>query len=218
MKLKRYVLGAMILASSAHAQIEPDAATVAYFNSKSFGEMTVFYGMTLDKAFLNMEQCAGSYGYDPITFSIVEPLTFAAGNTHPVAGKWTYRFNFKRCGSEKIYNAMWQARLGAMPMPAALPPGMTRADLSLAMTIKNAVASAGLRDFGVPQECRSVRVLDTRVTLQPTQLAVGGVPREGVWEEEWTAHMCGVEFKAPICLVPMGSGRGTNWIAKTCPK
>ena len=44
-------------------------------------------------------------------------------------------------------------------------------------------ASAGLREFGVSQDCKSVRILDTRVTLPPTLLTIGGVAREGVWED-----------------------------------
>ena len=217
MKYKIYVLGALIFSCAAQAQIEPDRPTIAYFSSKLFGEMTIVYGLTLDKAFLGMEQCSGSYGFEPVTFSIIQPLQFVAGNAHPVAGQWTYRFNFKRCGSEKVYNAIWQARPGTVPMPSALPPGMSKADPSLAVTIRNVVASSGLLEFGVQKDCKSVRILDTRVTLQPTQMTIDGVAREGVWEEEWTANMCGVEFKAPVCLIPTRE-RGTNWLAKPCSR
>ena len=218
MKAHQY-LAALVVAvsSSAQAQIEPDAATIAYLRSKTYGEMTIYFGMLLDKSVLNMEKCAGSYGFEPLTFSIHQPLQFSQGSEHPTAGSWNYRFKFKRCASEKIYNVLWQASPGGLPKPSPLPPGTSRADLSLALTLKNAVGSAGLIAYGAPQDCRSLRVTDTRVTMEPTTMVIDGIKRDGVWEEEWTAHMCGVDFKAPLCLVPTGT-RGTNWTSKPCPK
>ena len=218
LKIHKRLLTLVLAASPlAYAQIEPDAATIAYFNSKAYGEMTIYFGMLLDKSVLAMDKCGGSYGFEPLTFSIQQPLQFLPGNEHPVSGHWSYRFKFKRCSTEKIYNVQWQASASGLPQPSGLPPGMSKADLSLALTLKNAVGSAGPRMYGVPQECRSLRVIDTLVTMEPTTMVIDGVKRDGVWEEEWSAHMCGVDFKAPICLVPT-IPRGTNWTTKPCPK
>jgi hypothetical protein len=218
LQIRTCLAASVLFASSvACAQFEPDAATVSYFSSKTYGEITIYFGILLDKSVLAMDKCDGSYGFDPITFSIQQPLQFRPGNEHPVTGRWTYRFKFKRCSTEKIYNVLWEANPAGLPKPSGLPPGTSRADLSLALTLKNAVGSAGLVLYGAPQECRSIRVLDTRVTMEPTTMAIDGIKREGVWEEEWTAHMCGVDFKAPLCLVP-SSPRGTNWTSKPCPR
>lgn len=218
LKTQKRLLTLLLAASPlAHAQSEPDAATVAYFNSRVYGEMTIYFGMLLDKSVLGMDRCGGSYGFEPLTFSIQQPLQFVPGNEHPTSGLWSYRFKFKRCSTEKIYNVQWQASASGLPQPSGLPPGLSKADLLLALTLKNAVGSAGVRMFGVPQECRSLVVLDTLVTLEPTTIVIDGVKRDGVWEEEWAAHMCGVDFKVPLCLIPTGS-RGTNWTSKPCPK
>lgn len=215
----RNFLAAVVVAASpslAVAQLAPDAATVQYLNSKAFGEATIYMGMLLDKSVLLMERCGGSYGYEPVSIAIEQPLQFASGKEHPVSGRWTYRFNFKRCGAEKVYTIKWDANAGNLPKPSALPAGMSRADLALALTLKEAVGSAGLERYSVPADCRTIRVPDTKVTMEPATLTIDGAKREGVWEEEWTAHMCGVDFKVPLCLVPVEGG--TNWTSKSCPR
>lgn len=218
MKFKPIFLAIAVAASSeAHAQSEPDAATLAYLRSKPFGDMTVVVGISLDKLVLGLDRCEGSYGFDPISLDILQPLKFSPGVAQPIAGQWTFRFKLNRCGGSKIYNVQWQANPTGTPRPAILPPGMSRANLALSLDMKNAVASAGLRSHGVPQECRSVRIVDTSVSMDPTTVTIDGVRREGVWEEEWSAQMCGVEFKAPICLVPTPGG-GTDWMSKPCPR
>ena len=218
MKFKPTLLALVVSASStAHAQIEPDAATLAYLRSKPFGDMTVVVGISLDKIVLGMERCEGSYGFDPVSFDILQPLKFSPGVAQPVAGQWTFRFKLNRCSASKIYNVQWQANPTGTPKPAILPPGMSRANLALALDLKNVVASEGLRSHAVPQQCRSVRIVDTSVSMEPTALTIDGVRRDGVWEEQWTAQMCGVEFKSAICLVPAAGG-GTDWMSKPCPR
>lgn len=213
-KLLATAIAACTLPSA--AQLAPDAATVQYLNSRAFGEATIYVGIVLDKSTLLMDKCEGAYGYEPVSIAIEQPLRFASGKEHPVEGRWTYRFNFRRCAAEKIYTVKWEADAGGLPRPSALPAGMSRADLALALTLKNAVGSAGLERYGVPADCRTIRVPDTKVTLEPTTLTIDGVRREGVWEEEWSAHMCGVDFKVPLCLVPVEGG--TNWTSKVCPR
>ncbi len=214
------MIGAVIFAgaNAATAQVVPDERTVAYFSSKPYAEAIIMMGLILDKEVLGKARCEGSYGFDPISFSIREPLSFKPELPHPVSGTWTYRFAFKRCGEIKVYNLQWTAKpSGGLPTPSELPPGSSRVSQSLFRDLRNGVGSAGLLKYGAPKECRSLKIVDTRVTSDPKSVEVDGVVREGVWEEQWDAKMCEYTFTADICLVPVGNG-ATNWSVGKCGK
>jgi hypothetical protein len=207
--------GGLFKLTVVNAQALPDSTTVAYFQSKPFAEMVVASGMQLDKHLLNMEPCPGSYGFDPVTFAIQRPLEFAEGKAHPIAGTWTWRFKFKRCGSEKVYHMRWRGNPTGTPIPDPLIPGMSRVDPVLANTVRNVVGSAGILHHGVGSDCRSLRILETRVTMEPKKMSIEGAERTGVWQEEWTGRMCDQEIKVPVCFVP-DPNRGTSVTAKAC--
>ena len=175
-------------------------------------------GIILDKEILGKNRCEGSYGFEPVSFAIREPLSFKPDLQHPVAGIWTYRFAFNRCGETKTYNLQWAAKQsGGLPTPSELPPGNSRVSQSLYKDLRNGVGSAGLFKYGAPKDCRSIKIVDTTVTSEPRSREVEGVRRDGIWEEQWDAKMCNYTFKADICLVPIGGG-GTNWSMGKCGK
>lgn len=68
---------------------------------------------------------------------------------------------------------------------------------------------------GVQADCKSVKVLDSKVTVEPFRLEADGKAQEGVWEEHWTARACGKDFSADFCLIPQATG-GTDWSLSKC--
>lgn len=217
MRIKTVLFALLFIVNSAFAQIEPDEKTLTFFKSRQFGEQIIMMGLIIDKSLLGMEQCKGSYGFDPISFSIIQPLSFDSTQPQPVSGIWTYRFLFKRCNQTKVYNIQWTAKANGTPTPSVLSPGYTRASQLLFNDLRNGIGAAGVTKFGVPSDCRSLKILDTKISSEPKTRTVAGISQDAVWEEQWVAKMCEQEFTASICLVPMVDG-STKWSIGKCPQ
>lgn len=217
--MHRFILTFLLAGFSlaAAAQQPPDPKTIAYWQSKTWGDYVISTGIKLDEHILERKAvCETGYGFDPVSFHIYQPLVFADDQPNPVSGVWTYRFKFNRCGETKIYNLLWKANPGKLPIPSVLPPGTTRASPILSADLMKGVATASVL-AGVPRDCHSGAVLDTRVTEDPATVDINGKATPGVWGEQWDVRMCGREFKVDFCLVPTADG-GTDWSTSKCPR
>ena len=68
---------------------------------------------------------------------------------------------------------------------------------------------------GVQTDCKTVKIMDTKVTAEPFRQGLDGKVNEGVWEEQWVARACSKDFTAVFCLTPQIGG-GTNWLLGRC--
>jgi hypothetical protein len=76
------------------------------------------------------------------------------------------------------------------------------------------VGAAGVL-AGVQTDCKTVKILDTKVTAEPFRQEIDGKVNEGVWEEQWVVRACAKDFTAEFCLTPQAAG-GTNWLLGKC--
>lgn len=200
---------------SSHAQVLPDERTLQYLSSEPHKKLITMMGMIYDQNMLDRKDiCPTGYKWDPISFALLQPLSFQSAAEHPDVGVWTYRFRFQRCGEAIVYNAIFQGQGGRQPRPGTLVPGLTRADAHLATDLMRGVGAAG-GFAGVQADCKSVKILDTKITVEPFRQEIAGKVIEGVWEEQWVARACAKDFTAAFCLTPQASG-GINWQLGKC--
>lgn len=204
-----------IAVGSSDAQIAPDQKTIEYFKSEAHKKLITMMGLVYDQSiFERKDICETGYKWDPISFSILQPLSFSSAPEHPDTGVWTWRFKFQRCGETVVYNAIFQGQSGKQPRPGILLPGFTRADVHLATDLMAGIGAAGGL-AGVPRDCKTVKVLDTKVTSAPFRQEIDGKVNEGVWEEQWAARACAKDFTADFCLTPQASS-GASWLLGKC--
>lgn len=204
-----------LMVFSSHAQTIPDERTLQYFNSEPHKKQIMMIGMIYDEiVFDRKEICQTGYRWDPVSFAVLQPLSFQDGGEHPASGAWTYRFNFQRCGESVVYNVLLQGQNGKQPRPAKLIPGLTKTNPRLASDLMRGLGVAAAL-AGVPADCKNIKVLDSKVTTEPFRSEVDGKVREGVWEEQWTARACARDFTADFCLTPQAAG-GTDWSLGKC--
>ena len=210
-----FALCCAIAVGSSNAQVAPDQKTIEYLKSEANKKLITMMGLAYDQnIFDRKEICETGYKWDPISFAILQPLSFESASEHPDTGIWTYRFRFQRCGEAVVYNAIFQGQGGKQPRPGNLLPGFTKADVRLATDLMRGIGAAGGL-AGVPRDCKTVKVLDTKVTLEPFPQEIDGRVNEGVWEEQWVARACAKDFTADFCITPQASG-GTNWSLGKC--
>jgi len=218
-KMFRFLIAMSLLAvaSSSFAQVVPDERTLQYLNSEPHKKLITTIGIIYDQnIFDRKEICQTGYKWDPVSFAVLQPLSFQEGAEHPLAGTWTYRFTFHRCDESTVYNVLFQGQNGKQPRPAMLAPGLTKTSPRLASDLMRGLGAAAAM-AGVQSDCRNVKVLDSKVTVEPFRLEADGKTHEGVWEEHWTARACGKDFTADFCLIPQATG-GTDWSLSKCPR
>lgn len=204
------------LVTGVNAQNLPNQETIDYFNSEPYKKLILMTGMIFDENF-GRSRCNEGYSFEPISFSIRQPLIFSGTNGHPISGMWTYRFKFQRCGETIVYNVLWwQGHGSKLPTPSMLIPGTTRTSQMLASDLLKAIAASAVIN-GAPSDCKKMRVLDTRVTAEPSQLEMNGKTYDQVWEEQWDVNACSKKFSVDFCLVPETAG-GTTWSIGKCRK
>lgn len=205
----------LAVATPSFAQVAPNERALQYLNSQSHKKLITKTGLFYDRdIFDRKEICQTGYKWDPVSFAVLQPLIFQEGIEHPEAGAWTYRFTFIRCSESTVYNVLFQGQNGKEPRPAMMVPGLTKTSPQLASDLVRGLGSAAAT-AGVQADCKSVRVLNSKVTVEPFRLETDGRIHEGVWEEHWTARACGKDFSADFCLIPKVTG-GTDWSVSKC--
>jgi hypothetical protein len=200
---------------SSHAQVGPDQKALQYLSSESHKKLITMIGLVYEQNLYDRKDiCPTGYKWDPVSFAIVQPLLFQSAAEHPDVGVWTYRFRFLGCGEPIVYNVIFQGQGGKQPRPAILPPGFTKADPRLMADLMRGIGAAGGL-AGVQPDCKNVKILDTKVIVEPFRQEIDGKVSEGVWEEQWVARACAKEFTADFCLTPQVGG-GTSWLLGKC--
>lgn len=174
-------------------------------------------GLYWDKKLGLSQGCKEGREVIAITLMLLEPIDFPEDKAHPVAGVWQHRFAFKRCGEQKIYNAIFVANKGERPKIAPYFPGTTSTSTLLlhdAMTSVMTSALLKIRELNNQEKCNNVELIDTLLKKSPHDVIENGITTKGVWNEEWTLRGCGQTVKVPIIFSPDGSG-GTTFIIKT---
>lgn len=200
---------------SAFAQQKPDPKTASYLWSAENQKKLYIMGLYLDKELLEKETtCENKYWLEPISFSILQPLEFAADSPHPHKGLWTFRYRFDRCDESIVYNALFQANPNGQPKIIPLVPGVTHASPLLARDMMPGVAIAVVKNNGGNQ-CKTPKIVNTKVTVEPHTLKTDKEQFDGAWEEEWTVVACSAPLRISFCLLPRKTG-GTSWIQGKC--
>ncbi len=201
----------VLILTSIGAKSDEGDKIIRYFDSKEFYKQLYELGLYWDRNILKIQtNCKSEYSVKPIGYNFIKPLIFNSNDIWPIQGVWTFRFNFSRCDETITYNALFSARLDKQPQIGVLVPGTTRAlpVLQRDLYLGGVAAMVGVKSKN--KECKETRVLNTKVTIEPTEAKV-----KGVWEELWTVSHCGEKIDATFCLIPDGAG-GTNWAASKC--
>lgn len=212
-----WVMLALLVGCASPSSYQPDDPTVRYFISDPYKQQITLAGLAYDKVFLDQQSvCSSGYKWEPISFAIQQPLKFELSQPHPASGQWTYRFRFERCGESIIYNVQFHGERGQVPKLVAMPPGTSRANAQLTYDLRKPLAVVAMQ-AGANLTCKSIKVTNTEVTVQPFDLDVGGQTFKGTWQERWSANACGQKFDANFCLMPHPKG-GTTWTLGVCTR
>ena len=184
-----------------------------YLFSKAQQEDLVNVGLYWDKELGLHQDC--KEGRDAIAMSLMlhEPIDLPEGKTHPTCGVWQHRFSFKRCGEQKIYNAIFVAENGERPKVLPYFPGTTSTSVQLlrdALTSATMAAYIKFKELDNGEKCRDITLVDTELKEAPHDVIENGIATKGVWSEEWTMHGCGQTAKVAATFFQNGS-EGTSF-------
>jgi len=151
-----------------------------------------------------------------MSFMLLEPIVLPEDKTHPTAGVWQHRFAFKRCGEQKIYNAVFVSENGEQPKVIPYFPGTTSASGQLLHDTLTSALTAGfvkLKSKGIKKNCRDLKLIDTELMKPPHDVVESGITTKGVWNEDWTLRGCEETVKVAVTFIPNGRG-GTSFSIK----
>ncbi len=198
------ILSAMLCVAGARAETAPVGKPIdvnsrigRYVLSRPFLEEAHRQAYNQDKAF--DQSCDSGYRIQPLSISVQSPIEMPDGAEQPVSGVWRFVFDAQRCGSTKRYNALFVIRDGALPRAQPLVPGATITSVQLMIDTLN---NAKVLLLALAKDCKTLIVVDTRVTRPLTQLGAS-------WGEEWQFLRCGETIDVPINFVPTADG-GTD--------
>ena len=209
------IIALMCCDASFAQSIEKEA--VEYFKSSQFQNQLYMLGVSWDRQ-LNIEtECSSKYNVNPVSFNVLQPLKFSTKYDYPISGMWTFRYQFSRCGSTIIYNALTIAHEDKEPELLKLVAGTTRTSIQLLKDLFNqgVVPLATIR--ANDKSCKSLNVLNTEVTLEPVTSENSNTLSSGMWSEQWSIQSCNEIITLNFCFIPDGDG-GTVWQSGICTR
>ncbi|WP_167320707.1 hypothetical protein [Desulfocapsa sulfexigens] len=183
--------------------------------SQGFYKQLYDLGVYWDRELNIQRDCNSKYYVNPISHAILTPLTFNNEDVYPVGGVWTFRYEFKRCNKSKIYNAIVVAKNGKEPQMGMLVPGTTYCSPLLIRDLFVGGVAGMVAIKRKDESCKTIKVLDTKVTKGPDITDSAGKEHPGMWEEQWIVKSCNETITMTFCFVPDGNN-GTNWSSGKC--
>lgn len=198
------------------ADLKKESHLSKYLFSRTQQETLVQVGKIWDERLGLLQDCKENPEVIALSFMLLEPIVLPEDKTHPTAGAWQHRFAFKRCGEQKIYNAVFVSENGEQPKVIPYFPGTTSASgqlLSDTLTSALMVAIVKLNQKSNKKNCRDLKLIDTELEKPPHDVIENGKTTKGVWNEKWTLRGCEETVKVAVTFIPDGRG-GTSFTVK----
>lgn len=198
------------------SEIRPESRLASYVLSKERKQEMFRAGLFWERR-LGLE-CKTEYLVHPLEISVLDPIVLPNTRNHPIKGIWHIRYELERCGSRKIYNAIFITKDGKQPDVRPYFPGTTLASHRLILdTLKTSASMALLKlDRSRGRKCANAELIDTSVVRYPYSLVEGNVVTRGVWNETWTFRGCEEDVTIAVTFVPNGKG-GTSFFTERVP-
>jgi hypothetical protein len=188
--------------------------TVAYIESPAMSRTLYGMSQSQDQKFGQASSCPPEQSQlKPLSIFLLSPVSFPANSANPTSGGWQVRYQIDRCGSARVYNAVFIAKVdGAAPDAIAYFPGTSLAGMRLTKdamvsAVQNAIATSG------QSACKNINVADMALTQPPHNVTEGTQVHNGVWNENWTFLLCGQRVNVGMTFIPDASGGGTSFVA-----
>ncbi len=200
---------------SSPSDIKPGTRSFAYLFSREQSAQLYNVGVFWDKTLGLQKGCSSEYRVKTVSLSIIDPISFPENGLHPIQGRWQHRFTFERCGTSKIYNAIFIARTGEKPDAKPYFPGESIASPQLvadAMTAATVTAFGKLAKEG-RGKCEGMSLAETSISQKAHDVVDRGSVFRGVWQERWVFAGCGQPVDVLVDFIPDGKG-GATFVAK----
>ena len=184
-----------------------------YLFSRAQQEDLTQIGIFWDKKLGLHQDCKEGREVISMSFMLLKPIDLPEDKVHPTTGVWQHRFAFKRCGEQKIYNAIFVAEKGERPKVIPYFPGTTSASGQLlrdALTSATMAAFVKFKKLENEERCHDIVLIDTQLKEPPHDVIEDGITIKGVWNEEWTLLGCGQTAKVAATFFQNDRG-GTSF-------
>lgn len=187
-------------------------ATAVYARQHLAVDLLVKTGIDDDKMLGLQTSCRSQYRAAPLSLQVVSPAEFKDGKADPVEGSWLVRYRLERCGESKVYNALFVAQGGGVPVVRSFYPGSTKANAKLVQDAMPAVLTQA-SGAGTFRNCSSPHVFDMQVETPTLDVAKSETTGKDTWEEVWTFSLCGKLVDVPMTFTLDADGSGASFRA-----